>query len=276
MTTSTRRTFTAGPKGPIITESVQLSQSARDRAIAAQTQNLEAINARQQRNANAAQGQAIYRGGGEFSTLGGDGGSRRTNITSGGVPIGAVVPNAGGLVGGMPAPGGGDAAGLKLLGERVAGVAFERGPQVGTSRPTPNLIDASNESTDIAPRYPQDRYYQTTTRQTWQWVATTGGNAGYWDVAAADDLLPIGVDSPAVEQYPGLLNDTIQRRVEAVTVDNYLANGTAGTAGAASVLVNGAAVTLGTTLLPPGGYLALSVTSAGTGRMIATVRLRQV
>jgi hypothetical protein len=255
----------------------QISQSARDRAIAAQTQNLEATNARQQRNATAAQGQAIYRGGGEFSTLGADGGSRpQGNVTSGGVPVGGVVPNAGGLVGGMPAPGDGDAAGLKLLGERVAAVAFERGPQVGTAMPTPNLVDASNESTDVAPRYAQDRYYQTTTRQTWQWVSSDGVEAGYWDVAAADDLLPIGVDSPAVEQYPGLLNDAIRRRVESVSVANYLANGSAGTAGAASVLVNGAAVTLGATLLPPGGYLALSVTSAGTGRLIATVRLRQI
>lgn len=273
MTTSTRRTFQGGE---VVAESVQLSQSAKAAALSAQTQRLESTTARQRQDNTAAQNQAIYRGGGLYSSLGADGGSRpRGNITSGGVPVGGVVPANGGLVGGMPAPFGGDAAALKLIEERVSDVAFERGPQIGTNRPTPNLLDASAGAADTAPRYPQDRYFQTSTRQTWQWV-DGGAGEGYWDVAAESDLLPIGIEAPAVQFYPGITNGAIRYRVEGATVANRLPDDTAGTAGAATVFVAGVAATFGSTILQPTGRLSVSVTAAGTGLMIVTVELRQI
>jgi hypothetical protein len=267
MTTSRRRTFTAGPKGPIITETVQLSQSARDRAIAAQVSNLEQTNARQQRNATAAQGQAIYRGGGEFSTLGGDGGSRRTNITSGGVPIGAVVPNAGGLVGGMPAPGDGDAQSLKLLGERVAAVAFERGPIAGNG--DPNALE-------IAPRYPQDQYWAADTRSLWQWRATVGEELGEWEIIATGlSEQSIGVPSPVANNVYGIIPNAEGDYIPvSLTVKNRSETGGSATNGTGTLLVNGTAATLGVTAIAPGDFVGVRVDTVGTGVFYATVVVR--
>ena len=277
MATSTRRTFSSSYEGPVVGENVKTSQSAKTAALGAQTQRLESTTARQQRDRNSAQDQAIYRGGGEYSTIGADGGGRpRGNVTSGGVAVGAVVPSSRGLVGGMPAPFGGNEVAIKALEVRAAQIAFERGPQVGANRPTPNLIDPASASTDVAPRYPQDRYYQSTTRQTWQWVTTSGATAGRWEVAAEDDLLPVAIESPAVQHYPALDNGAIRYRVEGWTVSNWLSNGTAGTGGGVSVLVNGVAATVGTTLLQPTGRLSVSVTNAGVGMMLVTIKLRQV
>lgn len=278
MTTSTRRTFTSGYEGPTVSDSVKLSQSARDRALATQTQGLERDRQRQQQQAQTAQATAFYRGGGEYSTLGAEGGYRpRGTVTSGGAATGARVPSNNGLMGGMPAPIGGDDEALLVTAERLGNVALERGPQVGSHRPTPNLIDERNFETDVFPRYPQDRYYQTTTRQTWQWAPATDTDEGYyWDVAAPADLLPVGVESPAVEQYPALVGNDVRRRIESVFAVNYLPDGAPGDQGTVELISSGFPVTLGETLLDVGGYLMLSVTVPGTGRLIATIELRQI
>jgi hypothetical protein len=137
-------------------------------------------------------------------------------------------------------------------------------------------VDASDEATDVQPRYPGDRYYQTSTRQTWQWVASTETEAGYWDVAAEPDLLVVGVESPAVQHYPALVDNDVLRRFESVSVQNFNADGTLATAGVADVVVDGSTATPGTTLVDPNDYVLLNVTDTGTGLLLATIELRQI
>jgi hypothetical protein len=269
---TTRSATTRSSGGQDRTEVV--GGGAASRALAANTQRLERQQARQERAAR--QNIAIYRGGGEFSTLGGNGGYRpRGDVTSGGRPIGAVVPNSGGLMGGMSAGVDGD-GGLQLLQERLGEVAQQIGPQTGVAIPTPNEIDEADPETDVFPRYRGDHYFQTTTRQTWQWEPSTDSDAGYWFVAAEDDLLPVAIESPAVQQYPALIVDIVRWRIEAVQLTNRNPDGSEATAGAASVLLNGTAVTLGETVAVPGDYLAVNVTSAGAGAMLAVIKMRQV
>lgn len=244
---------------------------ATSRALAANTQRLE-----RQQNQQGQSSLAIYRGGGEFSTLGADGGYRpRGDITSGGRPIGAVVPSNGGLMGGMPAPGSDDGR-LQALQERMGEVAQQVGPQVGAERPTPNEIDETDPETDVFPRYRGDRYFQTTTRRTWQWASSTDTDPGYWFVAAEPDFLPVAIESPTVQQYPALVVDMLRWRIDGVQFTNRNTDGSVATAGAATVLLNGSAVTLGETVAVPGDYLALDVTDAGAGAMLAVIKMRQV
>jgi hypothetical protein len=175
----------------------------------------------------------------------------------------------------MPAPFGDDGR-LQALQERVGEVAQQVGPQVGAERPTPNEVDETDPDTDVFPRYRGDRYFQTTTDQTWQWAPSTDTDPGYWFVAREPDFLPVTVDSPAVQQYPAFLIEVLRWRIDAVQLTNRNPDGSVATAGAASVLLNGSAVTLGETVAMPGDYLALDVTDAGAGMMLAVIKMRQV
>ena len=194
MATSTTRTFTATPDGPQVSETVRLSQSAASKALAAQTRRLEQ-GATRNATAQAESGATtFYRGGGLFGPLGADGGSRpRGNVTSGGVPVGGRVPANGGLVGGMPAPFGGDAVAIRALGERVADVAIQRGPQLTTGDP--------NEAA-IAPRYPQDQVYATDTQITWQWQPATDTDPGEWIELSGGGAIIYGIGDPVINQVP--------------------------------------------------------------------------
>jgi hypothetical protein len=281
--TSTRRIYQAQKSQ--LTPSTRRSAGGQDRtveggassrALAANTQRLERQQARQQRDNAAAQSTSIYRGGGEFSTLGAEGGSRpRGNITSGGIPVGGLVPSANGLVGGMPAPFGDDGR-LQALQERVGEVAQFIGPMTGEARPTPNEVDESDPETDVYARQLGDRYFQTTTDQTWQWAAAVDTTPGYWFVAREPDFLPVTVESPSAQQYPAFLIEVLRWRIDAIALTNRNPDGSVATAGAATVLLNGAVVTLGETVAVPGDYLALDVTTAGGGAILAVIKMRQV
>jgi hypothetical protein len=192
MGTSTSTTF--GPNGPVVvtTGGTIRSTTIRPvtvRALEAQSTRLERDSQRQQRDQQQAQATAFYRGQGEYSTLGAEGGYRpRGTVTSGGVPVGQAVPANNGLVGGMPARDNGDPATVAQLQERLAQVAQERGPQIGEGNPNDNAA---------APRYPQDHYYDTATGNLWQWQGATEDDPGEWIILCGTlEVLPFVWDSP--------------------------------------------------------------------------------
>jgi hypothetical protein len=185
--------------------------SAAERALERQAARLQETIVRRQKAVAEAQATAFYRGNGQYSTLGAAGSYRpRGTVTSGGVPIGQSVPANGGLVGGMPAGVNGDPAAIVQTNERLATVAQERGPQLGSGNPN---------DTAATPRYPQDHYYDTTTGNLWQWQPAEGETPGTWiPVAGSTEALPFRIEADVVEATTYTL-DPYQHypvRVEAV------------------------------------------------------------
>jgi hypothetical protein len=212
MGTSTSTTF--GPNGPTVvttggTVRPTTIRPVTVRALEAQTTRLERDSQRQQRDQQQAQATAFYRGQGEYSTLGAEGGYRpRGTVTSGGVPIGQAVPANNGLVGGMPAGSTGDPAGLAQTTERLATVAQERGPQVGEGNPN----DA-----EAAPRYPQDHYYDSVTGNLWQWELAEGETPGVWVlISGVIEAIDVAIDVPANRSYLIVFSQRYPCRIEAL------------------------------------------------------------
>jgi len=227
---------------------------------------------RLQQDINATQSQrqrgqqiAVADGAGNFRQPGGEGGYRRSIYTSGAIPNGQVVPASPAGVGGMPASFGIDPETIRALQERAARIDLTAGVQVTATHP--NDQDGDDAGRILAPRRAGDS-------------ALYQGVVYYWDETegqwlGAVEELTVAVASPAVQQYPAIGSSPYRRRIESLTITNRSGDGTAGTAGTGALLVDGAAVTLGTTLLPVSGYLALNVTGAGTGDfLIATITMR--
>ena len=273
MATSTRTIITPGQDGPNIYTTTQDGNIARV-TIRTQTERLERQQERRDRSRSKAGQTAFYEGSGNYRRLGGDGGYRpRGIVTSGGIPVGARTPANDNLIGGMPA--GDFGLNLRAIEDRIAEVSAASGPQIGD--PNPNDLAGDGSGQKASPRYPQDHYYQSSTGTLWQWRTSTEEDEGEWEViSAVKNLVTVGIASPAVQQYPVIGLNDIERRIESLDIRNRLANGTAGTAGTGTLLVDGSAVTLEETILPVGGYLALNVTAIGTGILIATVTLRPV
>lgn len=193
MGTSTRTIYNANQPPTVITTGGTVRPTtirpATVRALEAQSQGLERSTQQRQQNQQQAQATAFYRGQGNYSTLGAEGGYRpRGTATSGGVAIGQAVPANGGIVGGMPAGNEGNPAALAQTTERLANVAQERGPQIGEGNP--NDLNTS-------PRYPQDHYYDSVTGNLWQWQAATETDPGVWIVlCGVTEALPVVWDSP--------------------------------------------------------------------------------
>lgn len=206
MGTSTTTTF--GPNGPQRTTTGGTIRPVTVRALEAQASRLERSQQRQQSDQQQAQATAFYRGQGEYSSLGAEGSYRpRGTVTSGGVPIGQAVPANNGLVGGMPA-GSGDPANLAQTTERLATVAQERGPQIG---------DGDPNTLAIAPRYPQDHFYDSLTGTLWQWQATTDTDPGTWIVlCSAVESLPFRLDGQPDGTY--VLDPSQEYPVEVVNL----------------------------------------------------------
>jgi hypothetical protein len=182
-----------------------------ERALDRQAARLQATIVRRQATIAEAQATAFYRGNGQYSTLGAAGSYRpRGTVSSGGVPIGQSVPANGGLVGGMPAGTNGTPTPRAPTNERLATVAQERGPQLGSGNPN---------DTAATPRYPQDHYYDTTTGNLWQWQPAEGETPGTWiPVAGSTEALPFRIEADVVEATTYTL-DPYQHypvRVEAV------------------------------------------------------------
>lgn len=258
----------------------RFEMDAVSRAIEIQKQRLEYSRARQERDRIAAATTTIYRGQGKYAPIGADGGSRpRGVVTTGGIAVGAVAPVNGGLVGGMDTPDTGWSPLLADVNMRLARVAQERGPQAGDGRPTPNELDESDPETDVGARYVRDRYFQKTTGQTWQW-ASAGPPIGpfRWEVAKELDHLPVSIESPVAQQYPAWPPDPddVPRRLLGIVITNRNPDGSPATTGAATVLLNGVAVEFGVSVLMPGDYLALDITTPGGGVLLAKVSFKEV
>lgn len=217
MGTSTRTTF--GPNGPEVTTlggTVRANtvrpttvRPATVRALEAQTRGIERSDSQRQQAQAQAQATAFYRGNGQYSSLGANGSYRpRGTVTSGGVPIGQVVPANGGLVGGMPAGGNGSPSTVAQLAERLAVVAQERGPQIGEGNPN----DQS-----ARPRYPQDHYYDSDSGNLWQWQPETELDPGVWILLnGVIEQIDVAIDVPANRSYLIVYSQRYPCRIEAL------------------------------------------------------------
>jgi hypothetical protein len=195
MGTSTITTF--GPNGPVVTTTGGTIRPVTVRALGAQQR---AIEASQQAQARArSTPTTVYRGNGQYSTLGASGSyAPAGSATSGGVPVGAVVPSNGGIVGGMPAGTPDLSSRVALLEQRLAQVAQERGPQIGTGAP----LDPDTEEPTKQPRYSQDFYYDADAGALWQWQTSTESEPATWIVVAgATEALPFRIDAPENTTY---------------------------------------------------------------------------
>jgi hypothetical protein len=172
------------------------SESARTRALQAQAERLQQQIDRQRADAQRAQQTAYYAGGGRYRQPGGNGGYLpRGNVTSGGVPIGAEVPANGGIVGGMPA--GGAGADLRALEDRIAEVAYNRGPQVGDGNP--NNLDGKA----LAPRFPQDLFYDDAGGVLYRYQLGSSGTGEWVEMAlgGGTEALDFRIEAPTNTSY---------------------------------------------------------------------------
>jgi hypothetical protein len=165
---------------------------------------------------------------------------------------------------------------FKNVANDLGQIAADRGPQRGTF--DPNDREGDDSGIKLPPRYPQDHYFRDNAGILYQWRTSAAGTEdGAWEViSAATNLLTVGIQRPAVQQYPVIGSNDIPRIVETLQLQNKNSDGTTATTGTGALLINGGAVVLGETVLDAGGYLALNVTSAGEGILIATVTLRPV
>lgn len=195
MGTSTITTF--GPDGPIVTTTGGTILPVTVRALGAQQRALEAS---QQAQAKArSTPTTLYRGNGQYSTLGASGGyAPAGSVTTGGVPVGAVVPSNGGIVSGMPAGNPDLSSRVAFLEQRLAQVAQERGPQIGTGAP----FDPDTSAATKQPRYPQDFYYDADAGALWQWQTSTESESGTWIVVAGvTEALDFRIEVPEATTY---------------------------------------------------------------------------
>jgi hypothetical protein len=88
-------------------------------------------------------------------------------------------------------------------------------------------------------------------------------------VVSAKEERTIGIQSPAVQQYPIVAKNDAPRLYLGLAIINRNNDGTTATAGTATVLVNGSVATAGETEIPVDAYVALNVTAIGTGDIMA-------
>lgn len=79
----------------------------------------------------------------------------------------------------------------------------------------------------------------------------------------------ITIQNPEVQQYPLMAVADRPYRYEGLAIVNRNADGTAGTEGTATVLIDGETAVAGETIIPIRGYVALNVTNVGTGTFMA-------
>lgn len=79
----------------------------------------------------------------------------------------------------------------------------------------------------------------------------------------------ITIQGPTVQQYPLMAVADRPYRYEGLAIVNRNGDGSAGTAGTATVLVNGTAAVAGETIIPVGGYVAVNVTNVGSGTFMS-------
>lgn len=245
------------------------SQPITGRVLNTQQQRLEQQRISQDDSASQAQQSAIYAGGGNYRTIGAAGSYRpKGTVTSGAVPIGQAVPANNGLVGGMPASFGGDAQAIRDLRERLAQVAEERGFQAWQGDPNKQ----GQSESPLAARYLFDRYLDRDTMTLYYWQQSGATTGGKWiPVASGLDSLSGGIETPAVKQYPLITYNDEPRKI----IQLHLSwTGAGATPGAATLLANGSAVTMGSTILDVGQTMALNVTNAGVGILGFTVRFQ--
>lgn len=229
-----------------------MAQPILGRVVSGQQRRLEKQEQLSTKSQDRARQTSLYAGGGNYRSVGAANGyAPKGTITSGAVAVGQAVPANGGLVGGMPASFGGDAQSIRDLRERLAQVASERGLLAWFGPPTNN----GPSSSTVAPRFRKDRYFDRDS-QTLYYYQESDTTSGKWlPVASGRDSLNGGIESPAVKAYPLITYNDIPRKIEALHVSK----------GTANLLVNGASVVIGTTVMKMGDKLSLNVTNIGTG-----------
>lgn len=88
------------------------------------------------------------------------------------------------------------------------------------------------------------------------------------------DILTIGIESPAVQQYPAIAVNDVRRLITGLSILNRNPDGTEATAGTAELYINGELATVGESVLERDDYLTLAVTDPGTGILAASIYMR--
>jgi hypothetical protein len=197
---------------------------------------------------------ALAAPGGRVQRLGGNPLTPRARQLTGATPTGAPIQYNQGILAGQP-----------LLPPPPETARPQ--PPVLTAAGNPNDLDGDDTGKVLQPRFNLDLAVDSTT-----------GAAYYWDnvasswvvIGTARQKRGLGIAAPAVQQYPFMIGgdpatEDQPRLLQALRLTWRNQNGTTGTAGAAALLLNGSAVTLGTTQMATAGdYLALNVTNAGS------------
>jgi hypothetical protein len=245
-----------------------MTTSPRKQAQQQQRDRLQRKAERQQQRINNPARPARQGPNGSVIPLGGDAANpiRTIGGTSGGTPVGSPVTlSSGGISGGMPRGVEVTSQQLRALEEKAARIDFTAGLQVIAANP--NDLDGDGSDRQKLARRPGDCCLDTTTGTYYYWNTTEK----LWiTIATPRQKRGIGIAAPAVQQYPFMIGGDIAtedhpRLIEALRLTWRNQDGTTGTAGAAALLINGSAVTLGTTQMTAANdYLALNVTNAGT------------
>jgi hypothetical protein len=243
-----------------------MTTSPRNQAQSAQLQRLQREAERQQQRINNPARPARQGPNGSVIPLGGDAANPIRSFiggTSGGTAEGSPVTlSSGGVVGGMPRGVEVTSQQLRALEEKAAKVDFTAGLQVIAANP--NDLDGDGSDRQKLARRPGDCCLDTSTGVWYYWNATEKLWLG--------ETIPVSVpiQGASVQQYP-VLFAWCRLRIETLSIQNKDSSGANVTDGTATLLANGGAVTLGTTLLPLGGYLALNVTGAGSDFLVASI-----
>lgn len=190
---------------------------------------------------------ALAAPGGQVQRLGGEPLQPRARQATGMVPVGAAVQVNQGIVAGQP---------------------FQPTP------PPPEVIDRNvallvvgnpndQGGAAVQPRARVDFAISTDTGTLWRWVVADGE---WVPVARALQERTVGIRGPVVgDVYPVKAVAEARYLLVSLSVRNTTATGASATAGSATVLVNGAAATMGTTVVEPDDYVGLRVDGAGGG-----------
>jgi len=245
MTKSTRTTFTAGQgrTRPTVSAVELLSQSLRDRAEQQQAAVAQQPNA----PALAAPGGRVQRLGGGNEPL-----QPRADQSTGAIPVGGVVQVNQGVRTGQPA-----------------------GGATATPQPQPmGWLQGEGDPNEAGrvPRARGDRYYDKVARTLWVWQQTGDETAEWVVVARGTGERTIGIENPVVGNvYPLMAVADARYLLLSLSIRNTTPTGGSAATGAATVVVNGVAAVLGTTVVEADDFVGLRVDAMGSGILSASV-----